>query len=1555
MKKSLIASLILAVILCFSFVQAIPPTPPQQSSSNATTIEGLQIEDPEAADDGKYLSYNHATTSWVLATPPGGGDMLAAVWDGDSNGFIDLDAGGTNSTLTDPGADRIMFWDESSGAAGAVVFGTLSTGLTFSGTVLTLDTELQALSGLTSAANTIPYFTGSGTAGTITSSANMVSLLGSADYATARTNLGLAIGTNVQAYDAELAAIAGLTFADASVIQLTGAAAAAVLTSGGNHYFLKSTSDNSAIQFASPADSLTAIGAQGLDSDLTAISGLTVTRGDIIVGNSSPAWTDLAIGSANTVLITNGTDPSWGTVTSAMITNDTITAGDLAATLTFADGDLLDLSGITHSGAADEGIALPVWANVVPTTDKKYLAADGNNLKLYNGGWVTIGSTGAPTDATYWLSSADATLSAEVNLGALTTGLVYSTVTAGVSVPTIVSEGLAIDLTSSAIAFDPTELTGNRTWAAGGAASIVWTWDNSGSIDPTLTFGDGLITSNSSVTVATGKNITIGTTQWNSSDEIDGTKIKDADYGDINVSEAGAWTIESGAIGVSEIAASTSAALYGVISDETGSSSGALAVFNINPSLTGVTIAGDITSTATAVDWDVADDNASALSIDAGGKAGILNVVTTNSNEGVSFSGFISLGADPADATTAANILMSNATSILFEADAAGTDVNALSVNSSEAVLIGSAGASAVTITPDTTITGDLTVSGADITLKSDGVKLTGSNGSLTILGLGDGYDEDVKIDLNTTTNTIEITSPASSATTWDFNTLNVVTTGTLNAGQTTLGGDLILYTVNADPSAAGALRYDSTISGMTGGGLRWYDSSGLGVRLLVDLDTDPSNPGENGYVVAYSSSLSKFYMKEDATSGSPAWDTIGAPTANDEIDFGAYTIELNVTDFQVGDGSAANAVIFTGGAGGQFKLGQTGVQFTGDGDGAFTMLGLGDGSDEDLTINLDDTANTVSLSSSTGVDLMNFGSINIAIGTDPADSGAIRLANGAVIAFEDGTEDTITHVNDTGFAFTRNVSAATAFVPDAADGATLGTAALEFSDLYLADGGVIYFQNDQSVYLTPSAGTLTLTGAMVATSYATGASATPTLTLADSSASEAGTGDIKVDAATAGQVSTLRMYVDEDDGEDVLYISVGGTAEEVLFAKKIDLTSAGIENVGNIADDAAFSIVSSGGTVTVESVVFTAGALSSVTSITDGTASWSSSSLSGFTNFSGSGYLALGADPAEAGTIRLPNEGSIVWEDGTEMSITQVNDTGLSFSHDVYVKSGTTNYILLNAAGQAVYVGENDVTLGKLVAYGSSADAGGQLYLNTPANYDDTIEYYLFNVSQDKLELLAGTGSNGYFVLNDGMKLVFDESAANPDDADVELSASDGVFTIGSANGVNNENITIDLDATANTVTVNTTTGVTTLSFSAISLSTTGNLTVGGQASGGAKTYSVASGVTNSTQLSDVTGTITLVAAEVLGTLINVDTSGNKVIELPTPLAGYNTIINIAYAGIDVQLTSGVSCYVDGAVTAGATGATITTGTVSEYFSCWTIYDAAASEFRWVIRKTDD
>ena len=72
---------------------------------------------------------------------------------------------------------------------------------------------------------------------------------------------------------------------------------------------------------------------------------------------------------------------------------------------------------------------------------------------------------------------------------------------------------------------------------------------------------------------------------------------------------------------------------------------------------------------------------------------------------------------------------------------------------------------------------------------------------------------------------------------------------------------------------------------------------------------------------------------------------------------------------------------------------------------------------------------------------------------------------NGSVVLFYNGNQHFTT--NSSGGALTGNWSVTDAFVPDAADGATLGTAALEFSDLFLADSATIQFGNDQEIILT--------------------------------------------------------------------------------------------------------------------------------------------------------------------------------------------------------------------------------------------------------------------------------------------------------------------------------------------------------------------------------------------------------------------------------------------------------------------------------------------------------
>jgi hypothetical protein len=86
-------------------------------------------------------------------------------------------------------------------------------------TIAITDAELLALAGLTSAANKLPYFTGSGTAALADLSVFARTILDDADEAAFKATVNLEIGTDVQAFDADLSAIAALSPSNDDIVQ----------------------------------------------------------------------------------------------------------------------------------------------------------------------------------------------------------------------------------------------------------------------------------------------------------------------------------------------------------------------------------------------------------------------------------------------------------------------------------------------------------------------------------------------------------------------------------------------------------------------------------------------------------------------------------------------------------------------------------------------------------------------------------------------------------------------------------------------------------------------------------------------------------------------------------------------------------------------------------------------------------------------------------------------------------------------------------------------------------------------------------------------------------------------------------------------------------------------------------------------------------------------------------------------------------------------------------------------------------------------------------------
>ena len=302
-------------------------------------------------------------------------------------------------------------------------------------------------------------------------------------------------------------------------------------------------------------------------------------------------------------------------------------------------------------------------------------------------------------------------------------------------------------------------------------------------------------------------------------------------------------------------------------------------------------------------------------------------------------------------------------------------------------------------------------------------------------------------------------------------------------------------------------------------------------------------------------------------------------------------------------------------------------------------------------------------------------------------------------------TTDTLTNKTLT------NPQIGTSIIPSSADGATLGTASAEFSDLFLADGGQILFGNDQDVTITHDAD-----DGLIFKSIATGDNNPFLLTL------QTGETDIAADDVI-GQIDF--QAPDEGTGTDAILVAAGIAAvSEGDFSSSNNATKLSFRTAASEAASEKMSLSSTGLlTIADDLVIKDAGTIGSASdtdaiSISSGgvvnisATTASTNSTSGALTVAGGAGIA--ADLSVGDDLRLISDGAILsfGADG-DITVTHSADAGLATNGTFTGTSLIATTSLLPDANAGADIGTTSLGFGdvyiaddKKIQFGNDQDA---------------------------------------------------------------------------------------------------------------------------------------------------------------------------------------------------------------------------------------------------------
>ena len=202
------------------------------------------------------------------------------------------------------------------------------------------------------------------------------------------------------------------------------------------------------------------------------------------------------------------------------------------------------------------------------------------------------------------------------------------------------------------------------------------------------------------------------------------------------------------------------------------------------------------------------------------------------------------------------------------------------------------------------------------------------------------------------------------------------------------------------------------------------------------------------------------------------------------------------------------------------------------------------------------------------------------------------------VLPLADGTSGQALTTDSSGTLSWSTISANT---PTSADGQSLGSVALEWSDLYLADGGQVLFGNDQDITLTHNADTgLTLNGILVTTGLTIGSAAITEAELEILDGANVTTAELNIidgnTSATSTTVADADRVVMNDNGT-MVQVAVTDLAayfdDEITAMPNLVTTAAttvGALNSGSITS--GFGTINTGSSTITTTGAITGGSL---------------------------------------------------------------------------------------------------------------------------------------------------------------------------------------------------------------------------------------------------------------------------------------------------------------------------------------------------------------------------